>query len=144
MRIDTRLRSCATASKVTLALAEVPAGELPAEVADAPLDTRRRRSEHATGFLLHEERTELERDGIEAAGEHDARAARLRRRVMPVDHLLQPDRLAAEIHIVGARRDAGGKQIGAVELVGTYRCDHQLRLIDHRAQRRRIGRVRHD
>src|SRR4029079_8137456 len=64
------------------------AGKLPADVANPPLDARRGRSEHAPRFLLNEDRTELEWDGIEAAGEHDARAARLGCRLMPVDHLL--------------------------------------------------------
>ena len=144
LRIDTRLRSCATASKVTLALAEVPPENFQLRSRTRPLTRgagapNTRRASSCTKNAPSSNGMEFE-----AAGEHDARAARLRRRVIPVDHLLQPDRLAAEIHIVGARRDAGGKQIGAVELVGTDSGYDQLRLIDHRPQRSRIGCVRHD
>ena len=120
------------------------AGQRAAHVAHAALDAGSRRAEHLLCFLLHIEHAEFERQRVEPAGKHDARAARFRRRLMLVDHLPHPDRLAAEIEIVGAGGDAGRQQFVAVELIRTDRRDHRLRLLHHRLQRRGIAGIGHD
>ena len=77
------------------------AGQGAAHIAHAALDAQSRRTEHPPGFLLHKEGAEFERHRVEPARKHDARAARFRRGFMLVDHLAHPQRLAAEIEIVG-------------------------------------------
>ena len=140
----TRLRSFAAAANVALMLAAVPPGERALHIADAALDAADRRAENLLRRLLDKEHAEFERQRIEAAGKHDARAARFRRRLMRVDHLPHPDRFAAEIEIVGARRRADRDQLRAVELIRPDRRDHRSGLIDHRFQRRGIAGVGHD
>src|ERR1700743_212810 len=102
-----------------------------AHVAHAPFDARGRRPEHALGFLLHKEGAELEGHRVVTAGEHDACTAGLRRGFVLADHLVHPDRLAAEVEIVGARGNAGRQQLVAVPLIWADRRNDRLGVVDH-------------
>ena len=106
--------------------------------ADAALDSADRRAEIFLGRLLTEEHAEFERKRIEAAGKHDSGAARLRGGLMGIDHPAHPDRLAAEIEIIGAGGRAGRDQFAAIELIGADGGQHRFSLVDHRFQRRGI------
>ena len=68
----------------------------------------------------------------------------LRRGLVLVDHLPHPDRLAAEIEIVGAGCDAGREQLVAVELIRADGGDDRFGLVDHRLQRGGIAGIGHD
>src|SRR5258706_10995120 len=69
----TRLRSFATASNVARALAAVPPEKVP-RMSRTALHARGRSAKGALCHVLHVECAKLERQRIEAAGEHDARA----------------------------------------------------------------------
>jgi len=60
---------------------------------------------------------------------------------MGIDHLAHPERLAAEVEIVGAISHTGRKQLGAVKLIRTDGRDHGPGLVDHGFQRRGIAGV---
>ena len=120
------------------------AGERAFHGADAALDPRDRRAELLLRRLLHEVNAELERNRVETAGEQDPRAARFRRRLMRVDHLAHPQRLAAEIEIVGPRGGTGRDQFRAVELIWADGRDDQPGLRDHRLQRGGIAGIGDD
>ena len=101
------------------------------------------------GGLLAEEHAEFERKRIEAAGKHDPGAAGSRGGLVGVDHLPHPDRLAAEVEIVGAGGRAGRDQLGAVELIGPDGRQHRgwsarpwPSAKPDRRRRRRSGRCR--
>ena len=63
----------------------------------------------------HQPSAEVRWNGIEAAARHDSRAIGSSSRVMPVDLLADPRRLAGDIAIVSAVAHAGFNQFGAVE-----------------------------
>ena len=121
-----------------------PAGQCALHGADPAFDAGCRRAEHFFGFFLHIEHAELERHRIVAAGEHDSRAGRFGRRFMHLDHPAHPQRLAAEIEIVGARLHAGRQQSVAVKLIRTDGRNHRPGLCHHRFERRRIAGIRND
>src|SRR5260370_31114641 len=74
--------------------------------AQAGFDPPRRASEFLARLLLQREHAEIERDGIEAAGEDNARAGPFRLFVMGVDHAPPPSRFSAQINKSRARRRA--------------------------------------
>ena len=113
-------------------------------VAQAGFDPPRRASEFLARLLLQREHAEIERDGIEAAGEDDARAGPFRLFVMGVDHAPHPSRFAAQINIGRARGRAGRHKFGTVELIRPDRRDDHGRTLAHRTQAGRLGGIRHD
>jgi hypothetical protein len=93
-------------------------------------------------LLLQREHAEIERDGIEAAGEDDARAGSFRLFVMGVYHAPHPSRFAAQIDIGRARGRAGRHKLGTVELIRPDRRDDHGRTLAHRTQAGRLGGIR--
>ena len=75
--------------------------------------------------VLQGQHAQVEGDGVETAGEHDARAAGLGGGLMGVDHLAHPGRLATQIDIVHAGLGTGLHQRAAVKLVGADGAEHQ-------------------
>ena len=98
---------------------------------------RRRRAQFRLGRLLGEQHAQVERDRVEAAGEHDPRPGRLGRHLVPGHHRRDPVRLASQVDVVGSRRGAGRHQRFAVKLIGAHRGDDHLGAAGHRRQRRR-------
>jgi len=67
------------------------------------LTRRAGRPNFSRAFSCNVSTAEIERDGIKAAGEDDARAGSFRLFVMGVDHAPHPSRFAAQINIGRAR-----------------------------------------
>jgi hypothetical protein len=92
--------------------------------------------------LQHDD-AQVERNAVEAAAEHDARAARPRGGVEPRDHRVHPQRLAAEVDVVAAGLGAGGHERLAVLLVRADGGDHHAGLAHQRRQRGSVGGIGH-
>ncbi len=111
-------------------------------LAQAGFNPPRRASEFLARLLLQREHAEIERDGIEAAGEDDARAGPFRLFVMGVDHAPHPRRFAAQIDIASAGGRAGRHKLGAVKLIRPDRRDNHGRTLAHRTQAGRLAGIR--
>ena len=85
-------------------------------------------------LLLQIPDAQVKRNRIKAARKHNARAAGLGRGLQERNHLGHPDRLAAQVHIVGAHFGAGHNQRLAVQLVGPNGGNHHLGLRHQGAQ----------
>jgi hypothetical protein len=95
-------------------------------------------------LVLQHEHAQVERDRIEAAGEHDARTAGPGLCLVGVDHLAHPGRFATQVHVVDAAGGTGGHQFVAIELVGAHGGQHQPGLRHQRLQAGRVGAVGDD
>lgn len=114
------------------------AGGAALHLADAALDARGGLAVGLDRLLLEEPDAEIERDRVKPAGKDDARAARLRRIIMRVDHLAHPRRFAAQVDIVGAGLRTGGDELRAVQLIGADRRDDDAGARAHEFQARGV------
>ena len=104
------------------------AGQAAAHSLDAPLHPGQRRTQPGLRLVLQVDHAQVEGDGVEAAGEDDARAAGRRRALQQRDHAGHPGRLAAQVQVVGAGVGAGRDQGLAMPLVGADGGDHRASL----------------
>ena len=105
----------------------------PSRIDDAPGDRAR-----------DEPGAEVRGHGVEAAARHDARAVGRRARVVPIDQPPHPRRLAGDVDIVRAVRDAGVDQRVAVQRERPRGAQHDARVGGERAERVGVARVGHD
>ena len=116
------------------AAGEGAAGEGALHAPDPSADPPGRRAEAGGGLPLNVPDAQVKGDGIEAAGEDQPRAGSFCGGLVSGDHLGDPVGLAGQVHIVAARRGAGGHQGRAIELIGSGGGDHGLRPGGQRGQ----------
>ena len=133
----------ATASKIARPLAAVPPENVPRMSRTRPLT--RAVGAPNTRFASSCTKKAPSSNGTESKPQENTMRARSPSPgLVLVDHPPHPDRLAAEIEIIGARRSAGRHQFVTVKLIGPDRRQHRPGLVDHRLQRRRIAGIGDD